>query len=182
MTVEEYLEAEEACEERFEFLDREMVAVGYGGLRHSLIVTNVAAAIHAATRGSSCLTFGPNIRVCIDDQRLVAYPDVTVICGPPEYLDAGRRILKHPTVVVEVLSPSTRNFDLGEKAKLYRRLPSLREFLIVEQERVFVEHYRRLEDGSWQIVVHAEANPVIRLDSLGAEVVVAELYAGVDAL
>jgi len=126
--------------------------------------------------------FGPGVRVWVLWDRLITYPDVTVVCGKPEYTDDRKDTLTNPTIIVEVLSPSTRNFDQGEKARLYRQLPSLREFLMVEQERVFVEHYRRLPDGSWQIVMHDDPGGVIRLESLEAEVAVRELYRGVDAL
>lgn len=182
LTPEQYLELERASEEKHEFIDGAMVAMAGGSIRHALICMNAGAAFHRALAGTSCLTFSPDARVSVFWDRLITYPDVTVVCGKPEYTDARKDTLTNPTVVVEVLSPSTRNFDQGEKARLYRQLPSLREFLIVEQERVFVEHYRRLPDGSWQIVVYAEEGSVIRLDSLGATLAVSELYLGVAEL
>ena len=182
LTPEQYLELERASEEKHEFIDGAMVAMAGGSIRYALICMNAGAEFHRALAGKSCLTFGPDARVSVFWDRLMTYPDVTVVGGKPEYTDARNDTLANPTAIVEVLSPSTRNFDQGEKARLYRQLPSLREFLIVEQERVFVEHYRRLPDGSWQIVVYEEEGSVIRLDSLGATLTVDELYAGVAEL
>ena len=182
LTPEQYLELERAAVEKHEFIDGAMIAMAGGSPRHGLICANAIALLRAALIEKGCFTFSSDVLVAVFWDRLITYPDVTVVCGKPEYTDERKDTLTNPAIIVEVLSPSTRNFDQGEKARLYRQLPSLREFLIVEQERMFVEHYRRLEDGSWQIVVHAKENAVIRLDSLEAEVAVAELYRGVDAL
>lgn len=78
---------------------------------------------------------------------MIAYPDVTVVCGDPEFLDHKRDVLNNPTILVEVLSPSTKNYDRGEKATRYRLLTSLREFLLIGQDPVFIEHNRRLTMG-----------------------------------
>ena len=107
---------------------------------------------------------------------MIAYPDVTVVCGEPEFLDSKRDVLKNPALVVEVLSPSTRGYDRGEKANYYRLLPSLREFLLVGQVPVFIEHNRRLDDGTWQTIICQDADAVIRLDSIGVELPVAIIY------
>lgn len=107
---------------------------------------------------------------------MVAYPDVTVVCGDPEFLDGRRDVIKNPIVLVEVLSPSTQNYDRGEKATLYRMMPSLREFLLVRQEPVFVEHNRRLPDGTWQVIVHEAMTDSIRFESIGCSLPVDEIY------
>lgn len=91
MTIEEYLAAEEAREDRNELLDGEIVPMKPTNTGHSLIVSNIAVALRAAKQGSGCATFGPNLKVCIDVTRLVAYPDVTVVCVSPEFRTADIR-------------------------------------------------------------------------------------------
>lgn len=180
LTVEQYLELERAVPERHEFIDGEMVAMSGGSPRHSLIGMNISAFIKGKKRGSGCATFSPDLKVCLDLRRMIAYPDVTVVCGEPEFLDARRDVIRNPTVVVEVLSPSTEDYDRGKKATFYRLLPSLQEFLLVGQEPVFVEHYRRLPDGTWQIILHQEMDALVDLRSIGVALPVASIYEDLD--
>jgi Uma2 family endonuclease len=175
LSVEQYLELERAATERHEYIDGEMVAMSGGSPRHSLIGLNIAFQIKAKKRGSGCATFNPDVKVFLD-RRKIAYPDVTVVCGDPEFLDARNDVVKNPSVVVEVLSPSTEDYDRGKKATLYRLLPSLQEFLLVGQDPVFVEHNRRLPDGTWQIILHQEMESTVDLQSIGVELSIASIY------
>lgn len=151
-----------------------------GSPRHSIIAVNGGARIKNGKRRSGCVTLTTGVKVCIDQRRMIAYPDVTVVCGEPEFLDARRDVVKNPTVLVEVLSPSTENCDRGGKATFYRLLPSLREFLLIGQEPVFIEHNRRLEDGTWQVIIRQEMDAVIHLESIGVELPVAEIYEDIE--
>lgn len=180
LTVQEYLEIERSLPERHEFVDGEMVAMSGGSPRHSIIAVNVSSRIKSEKRRSGCVTFSPDVKVCIDQRRMIAYPDVTVVCGEPDFLDARRDVLKNPTVLVEVLSPSTENYDRGKKGTFYRLLPSLREFLLIGQEPVFIEHNRRLPDGTWQVIIRQEMDAVINLESIGVELPVAEIYEDIE--
>ena len=176
LTLERYLEIERAEEERHEFVDGEMVAMSGGSPRHSIIGANISARIKAEKRGSGCVTFGPDLKVCVDQKRMIAYPDITVVCGKPDFLDAKRDVVKNPILLVEVLSPSTKSYDRGKKATHYRLLPSLQEFLLVEQEPVFIEHHRRMADGTWQVIICREADALIRLDWIRVDLPVAMIY------
>ncbi len=180
LTVEEYLELERAATEKHEFVDGEMVAMAGGSPRHARITANVQRRIGNATDGSPCLPFSSDVRVCLDQRRLISYPDVTVVCGPPEFMDGKRDVIKNPTLVVEVLSPSTEDYDRGKKATFYRLMPALREFLLIGQEPVFIEQNRRLPDGTWQIILHQDLQGTIRLESIGAELSVAGVYQDLD--
>ncbi len=94
-----------------------MVAMAGGNPAHALVAANVIAALGRALNGKPCFVFTSDLRVCVHWDRLITYPDVTVVCGQPEYLDEKRDTITNPTVLVEVLSPSTMNFDRGEKAR-----------------------------------------------------------------
>lgn len=178
--MEQYLELERAAEEKHEFIDGEMVAMAGGSPRHSIITTNIGSAFKTQLRKSGCVTFSPDLKVCIARGKMIAYPDVTVVCGEPDFLDQRRDVINNPAVLVEVLSPSTKNYDRGEKSFRYRLLPSLREFLLVGQEPYFVEHNRRMEDGTWQIIMFQEPDDIIRLRSIGVELPVALIYEDIE--
>lgn len=179
LTVEQYLELERAATERHEYIDGEMVAMSGGSPRHALIAANLVGLFKSPKRRRGCVTFTADLKVFLD-RRKIAYPDVTVVCGDPEFLDSKSDVVKNPTVVVEVLSPSTEDYDRGKKATLYRLLPSLQEFLLVGQEPVFVEHNRRLPDGTWQIILHQEMGDTVDLQSIGVDLPVSAIYEDLD--
>jgi len=105
---------------------------------------------------------------------------VTVVCGALEYVDEKRDTVTNPKVIVEVLPPTTRNYDLGDKARMYSRIPSLTDLLLIEQERVSVEHWRRLVNGHWEISNIADRQETIHIESVGCELSVADIYSGVE--
>ena len=122
-----------------------------------------------------CANISGTLRKALKDRALISYPHVTVVCGKPEYTDARKDTISDPKVITEPLSPSTRNFYQANRRRLYRQLHSLREFLIVER-------YRRLADGSWEILAYTGENAVIHLNSVKASLTVAERLSCVDAL
>jgi Uma2 family endonuclease len=182
VTPEEYLERERLAETKHEYVHGEIVAMAGGTPNHALIQGNVGGSLWNRLRGSSCRVYNSDLRVSVRWGVLFAYPDVTVVCGPLEFADDKKDTITNPTIVVEVLSPSTRNFDRSEKSRLYRMLPSLKEYLLIEQTPVDVEHYRRLPDGNWQISTIRDENAVIRLDSINCDLPVSEIYLGLDPI
>ena len=180
LTMERYLELERAAAEKHEFIDGEMVAMSGGSPRHAIITSNISALLKGQLRSTGCVTFSPDVKVCIARGKMIAYPDVPVVCGNPEFLDQKQDVLNNPTILVEVLSPSTRNYDRGLKAARYRLLPSLREFLLVGQDPVFVEHDQRRTDGTWETILHREMSDVIRLGSINCDVPMTEVYADLE--
>jgi len=116
----------------------------------------------------------------VDQRSLYFYPDVTVVCGALEYVDEKRDTVTNPKVIVEVLSPTTRNYDLGDKARMYSRIPSLTVLLLIEQERISIEHWRRLSNGRWEVSNMADPQGTIHVESVGCELSVADIYSGVE--
>lgn len=165
--------------DKHEFIDGAMVAMSGGSPAHSRIATNI---VRNLPLGAGCQVFGSDLRVSAHWSRLITYPDVTVACGPLEYTDGRRDTITNPTLLVEVLSPSTEQHDRGMKAHLYRQIPSLKEFLLIGQTPVEIDHYRRLTDGSWQIVRLMKWDETLTLDSLDCTFPVSAVYAGLDLL
>jgi Uma2 family endonuclease len=179
-TVEEYLEFDRKSEFKNEYVFGEIVAMTGGTPWHSLIVMNTAFTLNKKLFGSTCHVFDSSLRVCLDRETLYSYPDITVVCGALEYTDDRRETVLNPKLVVEVLSPSTRNYDLGDKARMYSRIPSLAELLLIEQRACRIEHWRRQPNGHWDVELIEDPGATVNLESLGCEVPVAEVYSGVE--
>lgn len=179
LTAAEYLDLERAAAVRRHFVDGKMVVRPECSVRHALIASNVARALSGVRE---CLTFGSDLRVAVSLEDLIVYPAASVVCGAPQFADQERDTVTNPAVLARVVWPEARDFVLGLEAGRYRAMPSLREFLIIEEDAVFVEHFRRLPDGSWNILAYRDAGAVISLASIGCELPLERIYAGADRL
>ena len=175
-TVEEYMTFERQAEGRHEYLDGHVYSMAGESLAHSQICVNVAGELRAQLRGGPCQVLSPNMKVRAGEQNLFAYPDATVVCGEPLMQDEQADVLTNPTVVVEVLSRSTEAYDRGEKFFRYRQLESLKDYLLISQERPRVEHYTRQPDGRWLLSTASDLSAVVQLVSVNCELRLSELY------
>jgi Uma2 family endonuclease len=178
MTYEEYLAFEEASAERHAFFDGEVYAMAGGTPAHARLQVSVSAELRQALRGRTCAAYGPDLRIHFVDDGSSAYADAVVVCGPVVPPPVDRHACTNPTLVCEVLSPSTEAIDRGRKFEAYRGLPSVQEVVFVSQHRPLVEVYRREDDGSWRLRV-AGAGGRIDLGSLGVTLEVDAIYDGV---
>lgn len=182
MTAAEYLAFERAAFERHEFIDGEVVMMSGARRQHDVLAGNLYAAIHAQlrARGRPCQPFTSDMRVRVPDSSLYTYPDLSVVCGEARFEDDQVDVLLNPTLLVEVLSPSTAAYDRGEKWERYRTIDSLREYVLVDQGRIHVEHYLRRKDGTWIFSELNDAAGILRLESIACEIRIADLYESVD--
>jgi Uma2 family endonuclease len=159
-SVEEYLALERESEERHEYLDGYVYAMAGESPEHSDICSNLVSMLHLQLRGTPCRVWakdtkvrsGPEPRSCRATKGLFSYPDLVVVCGAPQFHDAYRDVLLNPTVIIEVLSPSTEAFDRGEKFWRYRTwLPTLTNYLLVSQGLPLIEHYVRQSNDTWNL-------------------------------
>ncbi len=188
MTPEEYFAWSEEQEDKYLYWDGEVYPVfppdspssdmAGATKTHVLLVSNVVFALRLALRGRGCLVLPSDMRVQLTEEASYVYPDVAVVCGAPEFLDERETTLLNPTLIVEVLSPSTARFDRGKKLQAYRRLPSVQEVVLVAQDYKGVEVVRR-KGENW-VLVDPDAKRRLTLDSVEAELRVAEVYEGVD--
>ncbi|HEX8213327.1 MAG TPA: Uma2 family endonuclease [Longimicrobium sp.] len=176
VSPEEYLVRERAAEYKSEYWDGEIVAMSGAPEPHVVITGNIFAALHNRLRGTDCRPYMSDMRVQFDASRKTAYPDVSVVCGERRFKDHRNDVLLNPSLVVEVLSPSTERHDRGKKKDGYRLIPSLREYLFVVQKEPRVELYRREEDESWSCTVYQRMEDEVRLESLGCTLAMAEIY------
>jgi Uma2 family endonuclease len=175
-TFAAYLALEAMSPVKHEFLDGHVWAMAGGTPDHAAIAINIAVVLSTALRNQPCRVFSSDLRVRVEETGLATYPDITVVCGTlttdPE--DRAGNTATNPTLLVEVLSPSTENYDRGEKLAHYKRIASLREILLVAHDERRLELWSRTE-GGWTLEV-VRADGAVRLSSLGCEIDVGEVY------
>jgi Uma2 family endonuclease len=177
ISPEEYLALEQQSPNRHEYRQGLAYAMAGGTDNHDRIAFNLLALIHQRFSDSDCRFYSGNVKVNYAD-NFYYYPDAFVTSDPRDRLD--RQIKRHPKLIVEVLSPNTQAFDLGEKFEDYKQLDSLLEYVLISQSEARVECRRRRADGSWESVVYGLDNRVL-LTSLELEFAIADLYRGLDA-
>ncbi|HMA36331.1 MAG TPA: Uma2 family endonuclease [Chloroflexia bacterium] len=180
-TPEEYLAHERQAAYKSEYLAGQIVAMSGVSRAHSLINTNLAWVLSSQLRDRPCEVHASDMRVKVTAQGLYTYPDIAVVCGPAQWEDAQVDTLLNPTLIVEVLSPSTEAYDRGAKFGYYRALPSLQEYLLVAQDKVLVEHFVRAGDG-WLLTATTDLGAVVSLPAIGCAVPLAEIYHQVGVL
>ena len=178
---DEYLAFERDSETKHELVNGVINAMAGATYRHNLIASNVLLVLGTLLRGKGCRAVGSDQRVHVPATGLYTYPDITVVCGPPEFHAKDQDTLINPRVIVEVLSSSTEAYDRGAKFAHYRSLPSFVEYVLVAQDEPRVEHFRRIETGQWLLTVYAAENERVALPALGCEMPLGELYDGVEA-
>jgi Uma2 family endonuclease len=177
-TSQQYLSLERSAEIRSEFDDGVIEAMSGASRKHNLITMNLAGELREQLKGRPCEVYAGDMRVAVESGKRFLYPDLVVVCGEPEFLDSEFDTLLNPVMIVEVLSPSTELRDRGRKFEWYRRLPSFREYVLVDQERVFVERFTRRNDD-WVLSPLDRVDDTLRLESIQCEVPLEEVYARV---
>ena len=179
ISEEEYLVREPQSEYKSEFRDGRVVAMSGANPTHDLIVVNLLAQIHHQLEKRPCRVNTGDVRVKVAAAHFYTYPDVSITCGPSQYDPRDRVALVNPTVIIEVLSPSTQAYDRGEKFDYYKKLDSLREYILIAQDRVRIEHFT-LEGGRWTARELLSLDEDLALDSIGCRVSLREIYAKVE--
>jgi Uma2 family endonuclease len=180
LTPEQYLAIEREAEFRSEYVDGGMFAMSGGTLNHARIVSNTLFQLMSQLRGTKCEAVVHDLRLHSAAHRVFTYPDIVVICGEPAFLDQQRDTIVDATVIVEVLSPSTKSYDRGDKFAFYRSLPSFADYLLLGQDAVRAEHHARQADGSWLLREFSSPAAQIELTSIGCSLNLGSLYDTVD--
>jgi Uma2 family endonuclease len=177
ISVAEYLELERASEIRHEYLDGQVYVMAGESPRHSKICYSLYGMTHRELRRKPCTGFSPNMKIAVNNKGLYAYPDLAIVCGEPKYHDKKGDVLLNPTIIFEVLSPSTQHYDRGEKFLRYTNyIKSLTDYVLISQDKPLVEHFSRQPDNSWQSVVIQGLDAVLQLTAIDAELPLKELY------
>ena len=158
MTVEEYLNAEEFATVRHEFVDGQTYAMTGATEAHNCICSNLHALIHGHLRKSNCRVYINDMKVWIESTNSFYYPDILITCEPYD----GKSVFKSmPTIILEILSPSTTRIDLGEKLNAYKQVPGLREYGVVYQDQRRLELHRKTTENLWQTINYKPPEQVL---------------------
>lgn len=172
LTEEEYLAFERASDTRHEFLSGRVYSMAGASREHNLITGNVAGEIRSQLKGKPCETYSNDMRVRVPRTGLYTYPDVVVVCGKPIFTDDHNDTLVNPTLIVEVLSPTTEAYDRGEKFRDYRSIESFSEYVLIAQNKMAVDHFVK-QNNIWII---REVEQEIRLVAFPCILTFAEIY------
>lgn len=174
---EEYLKFERESRERHEFLEGNIYQMAGESLSHSRICMNLAREFGNNLKGRSCEALSPNMKVRTSTASLFSYPDLTIVCGEPTFHDAKKDVLTNPQVIIEVLSPSTANYDRTKKFYRYRMgNETLTDYILITQEYAFVEHYIRQDDGNWLYRSYGDIEDVLKIETIDCELSLREIY------
>jgi Uma2 family endonuclease len=176
ITPEEYLALERKAEYKSEYFEGEIFAMSGASPEHNQITANVLAEIHAQFKKRLYRVYVNDMRVKVSPTGLYTYPDIVALCDKPRFDDAQKDTLLNPTVLIEVLSDSTANYDRGTKFKHYRTLDSLKEYLLVAQDEYHIEHYIRQANNQWLLSETSNLQEVIELPSINCHLALTDIY------
>lgn len=177
-SVEEYLRFEKESSHKHEYFNQEIFAMAGASPRHNIIFSNVFRELAYHLKGHPCKPYGSDLRIHIPENNLFTYPDISVICGDiiPSEIDADTATL--PTIIIEILSPATKDYDRGGKFRLYRDIPMLREYILIDSEAISVEVFRINSQGNWELQEHRSNDETLILPTVGFLLPLKEMYEG----
>jgi Uma2 family endonuclease len=177
MTIEEYLAFENASPEKHEYYRGEVFAMARAKVNHNKIVANTQITIGAFLKGKPCKTYNSDQRIHIEKNSLFTYPDISIICGEVITLNDDEMNALNPSVIIEVLSPSTRTYDRSYKFRSYRDIPTLKEYIILESESVGAEIAIFNQQGFWEVREY-KATDAIPIQAIGMQLSLKDIYEG----
>ena len=178
LTAEEYLQFEKNSLEKHEYFRGEVFAMAGAGRRHNVISSNVFIGAGIQLRGKSCRPYGSDLRIHIPENTLYTYPDISIICGEIVSSDTDADTAIQPTVLIEILSPSTRDYDKGGKFTLYRDIPTLQEFIVIDSESISIEAFRINEKGHWELEHYRSIEDTLSIPIVNLSLSLREIYEG----
>lgn len=176
ISEEEYLEFEKASESKHEFFQGEVFAMAGAGAKHNNIFSNVFGNLFIKLNGKPCKPFGSGLRIHVQENSLYTYPDISVICNKPVRSQKDADTIVQPTVLIEILSPSTRSYDRGEKFKLYRDIPTLRGYILIDSESISVEAFHLNNNQHWELEEFKNIQSSMKIYSLDITLSLVDIY------
>ncbi len=176
MTEEEYLAFEDASEQKHEYYQGEVFAMAGASNQHNEIFTNLFGSLVIHLKGKTCRPYGSDKRMKIPENMLYTYPDISVYCNTNTPFDKGTKVSQEPTVIIEILSESTKDYDRGRKFKLYRDIPTLKEYVLVDSESIGVESFRLNSLNHWELEEYKSIDQSLFIASLSVTIPLREIY------
>lgn len=180
VTPEEYLELERAAETKSEYRNGEIVPMAGPSFKHAAIVMNLVFQLMLQLRRQPYWIVSTDLRLAVRARNLITYPDVMVIAGDPHFAYDRDDVVLNPVVIIEVLSKSTQKYDRGEEFASYRTMRSLKEYVMVAQDKVHVERWLRQPDEQWTKSEFSNCDATVQFESIDVDVRVADIYEKID--
>lgn len=179
ITPEEYLKTERAADNKHEYFRGEIIAMAGASLNHNRIVSNIIRRIGNLLEGRQCEIFPSDLRVCVASAELYTYPDATIVCDEPQMSDDRSDTITNPSVIFEIVSPSTEDYDRGRKFFFYMQIASLKEYILINSTNTYVQAARRQVDGSWKFEDIKDIDASLSISTIGQSVLLRDVYANV---
>jgi Uma2 family endonuclease len=178
-TEQEYIDAERLALDKHEYYRGEIFAMSGASIPHNKISKNILVDLGNKLKGKSCEPFGGDLRVHIPKKTLYTYPDLSIICGEIETTNDKFDTVTNPSVIIEILSESTRNYDKGGKFTLYREIESLKEYILIDSENIMVEKFIKNEDNSWQLTEYKTLEESFKIETVAIQIELKTIYEGI---
>jgi Uma2 family endonuclease len=182
MTEEEYLAFEDASDQKHEYYQGEVFAMAGASDVHNEIFSNLFIALGDRLKGKTCRPYGSDKRMKIPHNTLYTYPDISIYCKGSSPFDSGSKVSQDPAVLIEILSESTRDYDCGRKFKLYRDIPTLKEYILVDSETIGVENFRLNLVNHWELEEYKTVDQNLFISSLDVTISLREIYANTNLI
>jgi Uma2 family endonuclease len=179
MSAAEYLSWERGATTKHEYAEGTLVSMAGASPKHNLILSNLIASCHAALKDTPCRIYPSDLRVLVKSKEAYFYPDASIICGEPELSDEIKDTVKNPSVILEILSPTTEEYDLGKKFFFYMQIAALQEYITIDSSRCFVRAGRRQADNAWKFEEYTQPDDRLSIHTVSLQLPLSDLYAGV---
>ena len=173
---EEYIALEEAAEYKSEYIDGQIFPMAGGSTNHNQIALNCSTELNFAFKQLDYRVFMSDVRLWIPKRRIYTYPDVMIVAGEPDYYNNRTDTITNPQVIIEILSKSTQGYDRSGKFQAYRTIPTFKEYLLLDQTKVYVEHFSKTEAKRWSFREYDELDEAIALASVDFQMSLTDAY------
>lgn len=180
VSIEEYLELEANSDTKHEYYDGEIFAMAGETIEHNKICENTYGELYLKLKGKNCRPYVNDLRIAVKRDKLYTYPDISVFCGELQKTDDKFDTATNPTVIIEVLSDSTKDYDRGSKFKFYRNIDQLQDYLLIDATGIVgVEHFSKNQNGLWVLKEYKELEEMLYIQSIDTSLVLSDIYASV---
>lgn len=179
ISVEEYVSLLRESQTKWEYVDGQVYAMAGGTPNHSLISANITRELGNTLKGTSCRAYNADLEIAISWSRYL-FADASVVCGPVETFEVHKNAVKNPTLIVEVMSDSTKGYNKDKKFFLYQQIPTLREYVLIDQEEPIVIVHYKTDAHLWRYSAYQKMDDLVLLESIGVQIPVSEIYEGIE--
>lgn len=176
ISPEDYLTMERSSDQKHEYFKGEVFAMSGASIAHNSLFHNVYGKLFNHLKGSDCKPYGSDLRIHIPENSLYTYPDISIICGPPEVTDKLSDTVTNPAVIIEILSKSTADYDRGGKFTLYRSIPSLKEYVLIDSTQVSIEIFTKKDPHHWLLSEYKQMDESVLIGTIGLTILLREVY------